>query len=260
MDGGGAAAPETAGAGPGGPRRASGGPVAGGGGGAASAGRVCPDGPDRPGGGAAAGSAADRVWAVLLLNPDPIEWAELAQAAGVRRVEAMEALFGFENAGLVLHIPAQRYGRFPNPDLWVLAGGVREQQRVSDAVRLSLLARLSADSEDGTDESPWPGALEIGVIAPLVPIGPVTGLPVLPRGYLKALVAEQRIEVYPQSLSTVGISQRLGGRSAGAIRGAADALVREGRAVCTDPAFKKYAVLRADGTPVESPGSHEDIA
>ena len=228
------------------------------GGGAAVAGRGRPCAPGGADGVGGAGAAADRVWAVLLLNPDPIEWTELAEAAGVRRVEALEALLGFENAGFLLHIPRERHGRFPHPDLWVLAGGVREQQRVTDAVRLGLLARLSADSEND-DGRRWPGAVDLGTVAPLVPIGPVTGLPVLPRRWLKELVLEQLIEVGPDSLSVVGIAQRLGGRSNGAIRIAADELCREGRAVCTDPAAKKYAVLHPDGSPVESPGWHEGL-
>ena len=256
---GGAVAPGRPGAGPGGPRRAPGGTTRRDGDAAASAGRVRPDGPGGVSGAVGAGStAADRVWAVLLLNPDPIEWRELAQAAGVSRVAALEALLGFENAGYLLHIPAQRHCRFPHPDLWVLAGGVREQQRVTDAVRISLLAKLSA--EDGQSGSGWPGALDIGVLAPAVPLGPVTGIPVLPRGWLKELVLEQLIESYPDELSVVGIGQRLGGRSAGAIRIVADELCREGRAVCTDPAVKKYAAFRPDGSPVESPGRPEDLA
>jgi hypothetical protein len=255
---GGGMAPGTAGAGPGGAERAPGGPVAGNGSGAAVAGRVRADAAGAGSGRGGAGTAADRVWAVLLLNPDPVEWKELAEAAGVSRVAALEALLGFENAGYLLHIPAQRHGRFPHGDLWVLAGGLREQHRVTDAVRIGLLAKLSA--EDGPGEAAWPGALDIGVTAPAVPIGPVTGLPVLPRRWLKELVAEQLMAVYPQALSMVGISQRLGGRSTGAIRIVADELVREGRVVCTDQAVKKYAALAPDGAPLESPGEHENIA
>jgi hypothetical protein len=211
-------------------------------------------------GGGGAGSAADRVWAVLLLNPDPVEWKELAQAAGVTRVAALEALLGFLNAGKLLHIPPQRDCRFPHGDLWVLAGGVREQYRVTDAVRISLLAKLSAAAEDGRGGSFWPDALELGVLAPSVPISPVSGLPKLPRRWLKELVLEQLIAVCPQELSVGGISARLGGRSPGAVRIAADELCKEERAVCTDPAVKKYAAFFPDGSPVESPGEHENVA
>ena len=259
---GGAVAPETAGAGPGDPVRAAGGPTAGAGGRAASARRVRPDGAPGPSGVGGAGSAADRVWAVLLFHPDPIEWHELAQLAEVSRVAALEALLGFENGGFLLHIPAQRHGRFPHGDLWVLAGGVREQQGVSDAVSLGLLAELSAASsdQDGPGQDVWAGVLDLGVVAPTVPIGPVTGLTVLPRGWLKELVLEQLIESYPAELSVVGIAQLLGGRSFGAIRNAAEELCRDGRAVCTDPEVKKYVAFAPDGSPIESPGEHENIA
>lgn len=260
---GGAVAPGTAGAGPRGPVRASGGPTAGGGGSAASAGRVRPDGPGAASGvGGAGPAAADRVWAVLLLNPDPIEWKELAEAAGVSRVAALEAQLGFVNAGLLLHIPAQQRGRFPHGDLWVLAGGLREQQGVSDAVCARLLARLAEDSSgrDGWGESLVRFALDAGVVAPPVPVAPVTGLTVLPRRWLKELVLEQLVASFPAELSVTGISQRLGGRSAGAIRIAADELCLEGRAVCTDREVKKYAAFAPDGSPVESPGEHENVA
>jgi hypothetical protein len=205
-----------------------------------------------------AGTAADRVWAVLLLNPDPVEWTELAQAAGVTRVAALEALLGFENAGYLLHIPAQRHGRFPHGDLWVLAGGIREQHRVSDAVRLSLLAKLSAEGWRGA--SFWPDATDLGVVAPPVPISPVSGLPKLPRRWLKELVLEQLIAVCPQELSVGAIAARLGGRSHGAVRIAADELCKEERAVCTDEAVRKYAAFFPDGAPIASPGEPENLA
>jgi hypothetical protein len=210
-------------------------------------------------GGAGAGSAAaDRVWAVLLLNPDPVGWKELAAAAGVSRVAALEALLGFLNAGMVLHIAPQRDCRFPHGDLWVLAGGIREQHRVSDAVRLSLLARLSA--EGGRGGSFWPEAADLGVVAPPVPISPVSGLPKLPRRWLKELVLEQLIAVCPQQLSVGGIAARLGGRSHGAVRIAADELCKEQRAVCTDEAVRKYAAFFSDGAPIGSPGEPENLA
>ena len=187
--------------------RAPGGPTAGAGGSAASARRVRPDGPGAASGvGGAGPAAADRVWAVLLLNPDPIEWKELAEAAGVSRVAALEALLGFVNAGLLLHIPAQQRGRFPHGDLWVLAGGLREQQGVSDAVCARLLARLAEDSSgrDGWGESLVRFALDAGVVAPPVPVAPVTGLTVLPRRWLKELVLEQLIASFPAELSGDG--------------------------------------------------------
>jgi hypothetical protein len=265
MTDGGAVAPETAGAGPRGPEAAPGGAAAGNGGAGAVTGRVrgfVPDGaaPGIPGRGGA-GSAADRVWAVLLFRPDPVDWHELAQVAGVTRVAALEALLAFENAGFVLHIPARR-GRFPHGDLWVLAGGVREQQHVADAVCVGLLAKLSAANkgQPGWDADAWQLVLEAGVAAPPVPLGPVTGLPVLPRGWLKELVIEKLAEAYPQELSVVALSQRLGGRSSGAIRIAADELCRDERAVCTDPQVKKYAALRPDGAPVGAPAERENLA
>jgi hypothetical protein len=259
MTDGSAVAPETAGAGPRGAARAPGGAAAGDGGGGAGTGRVRGFAPDTV---ATAGSAADRVWAVLLFRPDPVDWQELARVAGVSRVAALEALLAFENAGFVLHIPAQRRGRFPHGDLWVLAGGVREQQRVADAVCVGLLAKLSAANKGkpGWDVDAWQLVLEAGVAAPPVPRGPVTGLPVLPRGWLKELVIEKLAEAHPQELSVVALSQRLGGRSSGAIRIAADELCRDERAVCTDPEVKKYAALRPDGAPVNTPAERENLA
>ena len=256
----GAVAPGRAGAGPGGPVGAPGGPEAGNGADGAVTGRVRPDAAAAGSGGAGAGTA-DRVWAVLLLNPDPIEWKELAEASGVTRVAALEALLGFLNAGYLLHIPLQREGRFPRPDLWVLAGGVREQYGVSDAVRISLLAKLSAAAEDGQGGGRfWPDALELGVIAPPVPISPVSGLPKLPRRWLKELVLEVLIAEWPHELSVGAIAARLGGRSHGAVRISADELCTEERAVCTDLAVKKYAAFSPDGSPIASPGGHENLA
>lgn len=259
----GAVAPGTAGAGPRGPEAAPGGVAAGNGGAGPVTGRVRGFAPDGavPGiaGLGGAGSAADRVWAVLLLNPDPVGWRELAQAAGVSRVAALEALLGFLNAGKLLHIPPQRDCRFPHGDLWVLAGGVREQHRLSDAVRLSLLAKLSA--EGGRGGSFWPDAQDLGVVAPPVPISPVSGLPKLPRRWLKELVLEQLIAACPQALSVMRIATLLGGRSAGAVRIAADELCKEKRAVCTDLEVKKYAAFFPDGAPFEAPsGEPENLA
>jgi hypothetical protein len=265
MTDGGAVAPETAGAGPRGPVRPPGGPAAGDMGGGAGTGRVRGFAPDTAATGSArgggAGTAPDRVWAVLLFRPDPVDWQELARVAGVSRVEALEALLAFENAGFVLHIPARR-GRFPHGDLWVLAGGVREQQHVADAVSVGLLAKLSSANRGrpGWDADAWQLVLEAGVAAPPVPLGPVTGLPVLPRGWLKELVIEKLAEAHPQELSVVALSQRLGGRSSGAIRIAADELCRDERAVCTDPQVKKYAALRPDGAPVNAPAERENLA
>jgi hypothetical protein len=260
MDGG-AAAPERAGAGPGGAARGSGGPMAGNRVGGAVAGRVRPDAAAGFGGGGA-GSAADRVWAVLLFSSDPLDWYELAKVTEVTLTAALEALVAFENGGYVLRIPAVRRGSWPHPDLWVLAGGVRERQKVADAVCARLLAQLADTSADpdGWSRNVWRFALEAGVLAPPVAIGPVTELPVLPKGGLKPLVLEQLVQSFPESLSVVAIGKRLGGRSSGAVRSAADRLCAERRAVCTDPQVRKYAASRPDGSALEPPGEHENLA
>lgn len=259
---GGAMAPGTAGAGPGGAVGVPGGPTAGDGVGGAVAGRVRPDAAAAPDGRGAAGTAADRVWAVLLFRTDPADWHELAQVAGVTLTSALEALAAFEKAGYVLRIPAVRRGSWPHPDLWVLAGGVRQRQQVADAVCARLLAQLAEGSadQDGWSGNVWRFALEAGVVAPRVAIGPVTELPVLPKGGLKQLVLEVLVECYPESSSMVAISKRLGGRSTGAVRAAADKLCRERRAVCTDYAVRRYAVYRPDGSPLDSPDEKASFA
>lgn len=261
MDGG-AVAPGRAGAGPGGAEPGPGGRAGGAAVGGAVAGRVRPDAAAAGSGGGGAGTAADRVWAVLLFRSDPVDWHELAQVAGVTLTAALEALVAFENAGYLLRIPAVRRGRHAHPDLWVLAGGVRERQKVADAVCARLLAQLAdaSSNEDGWAGNVWGFALEAGVVAPPVSIGPVTELPVLAKGGLKRLVLEALAEAFPESLSVVAIAQRLGGRSNGAVRNAADNLCAEQRAVCTDPSVRKYAALRPDGSPLESPGEPENLA
>lgn len=259
MDGG-AVAPGTAGAGPGGPERAPDGQTVGAGVGAASAGRVRPDAAPGPAGVGGAGlTAPDRVWEVLLTGIDPVGVRELTARAGVTRVEAVEAVLAFEAAGYLLHIPSVR-GSHPHPDLWVLAGGVREELGVADAVRAGLLEKLAAAPSPEQAEpadSAWRAG---GAASPPVPVGEVTGIPVLPRGGLPKLVLEVLVAAYPQELGCLGISQRLGGRSMGAIRGAAEELCRAGTAVCTDPAVKRYAALRPDQLELASPDAGENLA
>lgn len=132
-------APETGRAGPGTAVGAPGGTDAPDTGSGATAGRVSPCGPPVPTGADGAGDpGAARVWAQLLQARDPVSADTLASAAGVPGATARAALLVFEQAGYVLRIPGQA-GRFPYPDLWVLAGGVREGRSVADAVRSGLL-------------------------------------------------------------------------------------------------------------------------
>jgi hypothetical protein len=178
---------------------------------------------------------------------------EVAAAASLARVTALAALLSFEQAGYVLRIPSEASGG-AHRDLWVLAGGVREGQSVVDVVRSGVLEEVAAAPSPG-----WEQAAAPIPEAPL-PVGPVTGNPILPRGGLRELVLALLVEHFPRELGPAGISKLLGARSTGAIRNACDTLCREGKAVCTDPAVRRYAALRPDGESVERPGENESLA
>ena len=256
---GGAMAPETAAAGPGGAGDGAGGPGAGNGGAGAVAGRVRPDA--TPGSAGAGITAADRVWEVLLTSIDPLGVKELTQAAGVSRIEAVEAVLTFVTAGYVLSIPAVRGSYHPHPDLWVLAGGVREELGVADAIRAGLLEKLAAAPPPAHPEADtavvWRAQ---GEVAPPVPVGEVTGIPVLPRGGMPMLVLEVLVAEWPGELGVLGISQRIRSRSLGAVRRAAEELCDTGMAVCTDPAVKRYAALRPDALKLATDEHGENLA
>ena len=208
----------------------------------AVAGRVSPPRPPVPtGADCASDPGAARVWALLLEARDPVSADTLASAAAVPRATAQAALLVFEQAEYVLRIPGQS-GRFPYPDLWVLAGGVRQGRSVADAVRHGLLDQSPGTASAGQHLAPEWVRLVLPV-AGAVPVGPVTGNPVLPRGGLRELVFGLLVEHYPAELGPAGMAKLLDGRSAGAIRNAADALCREGRVVCTDLAVRRYAAL-----------------
>lgn len=202
---------------------------------------------------------AARAWAVLVATDKELTVDEVATAASLARITARAVLLAFEQAGYVLRIPAKTSGG-AHPDLWVLAGGVREGQSVADAVRAGLLEQASSsaphqpEAREGTEPDSPPES------AHCLPLGPVTGNPILPRGGLKELVLALLVEHFPNELGPAGISKLLGARSTGAIRNAADSLCREGKVVCTDPAVRRYAALRPDGESIERPGESESLA
>ena len=227
MDGG-AVAPETGGTGPGGAVGTPGGPVAPGGAGRGVAVPVRPVAPGASGGapGAPDGDAIGRVWAVLMAASDAVSAREVALSAALPYTGAVAALLCFEQAALALRI-AGHGGRDSHPDLWVLAGGVREGAAVAEAVV----------------------------------VGPQTGIPVLAKGELQDRVLELLIEYYPDELGPQRMAQLLGGRSHGAVRNAADALCKRGLAVCTDYAVRRYAALSPGSAPVEADaGGSEPLA
>lgn len=202
---------------------------------------------------------AGRAWAVLTATDKELTAQEVATAASLLRITALAVLLAFEQAGYVLRIPSRSSGG-AHPDLWVLAGGVREGQSVADAVRSGLLEQLAScpPHEPATRGSAEPDSPPESAAS--LPLGPVTGNPILPRGGLKELVLALLVEHYPNELGPAGISKLLGSRSTGAIRNAADSLCREGKAVCTDPAVRRYAALRPDGVSIEHPGESESLA
>lgn len=237
----GAGAPEPAGAGPSAAPGPRGGTGARDGGAGAAPGRVGPSGPPVPTGADCAGRPdAARVWALLLETRDPVSAETLARAAKLQRATVLAALLGYEQAGYLLRIPGQA-GEFPFPNLWVLAGGVREGRSVADAVRGGLLTANAGTESAGqhlAEQSVRPNPTGA------VPVGPVTDNPVLRKGGLKELVLALLVGRYPDALGPAGMAKLLDGRSSGAIRNAADALCREGLVVCTDLAVRRYAALR----------------
>ena len=254
----GGVAPGTGRGGPGSGPGAPGGPGARAGGIGPATGRVRPPGRAVP---AAAdvgnGADADGVWAVLLERHDPVSAQELAAASELKYTTALAALLAFEQAGYVLRIP-DAGGSRPHPELWVLAGGVREGLAVADAVRAGLLEKLDSSEPAELPQvlPPRPAPRKQAQVA----VGPVTGNLVLPRGGLKELVLALLVERYPSELGPAGMAKLLDGRSAGAIRNAADALCKEGKLVCTDEAVRRYAALKPDGGCIESPFEPESLA
>ncbi|MBS2966543.1 MarR family transcriptional regulator [Actinocrinis puniceicyclus] len=172
------------------------------------------------------GQAARKVWGVLVSADAEMTATAITVAAGVARATASTTLNALEKAGAVLRIPGD--AKSGTPDLWVLAGGVREGIGVA-------CTPMTAESATSVDTEPsMPSAAQLCA---------VSGRPKRERGQLEMEVLGVLVAEYPAEFGPTALSRKLDGASSGAIANALEKLSGLGKVLRTCDAPKRYRAM-----------------
>lgn len=174
------------------------------------------------------GRAARSVWGVLVGADAEMTATAITVAAGVARATVSTTLNALEKAGAVLRIPGD--AKSGTPDLWVLAGGVREGRGIAYTGTAADPATLAAA------EPPAP-------LPDVAPMCPVSGRPKRERGQLETEVLGVLVAEYPAEFGPTALSRKLDGASSGAIANALEKLNGLGKVLRTCDAPKRYRAM-----------------